>query len=234
MRYEQLVTLAESYPRQEREALHELAQEYRSRDERQMLEVAALAADVPLDRVTNLGLEPEADPQFLGAFRLQYPRVSLDSLEGSSEERLGGLANGVKGKYFEVMVRDRLNAGERLGELRLEQGQVAELAESPTQPGWDLQIVNEDGTVAEEIQLKATESMSYVKDALDRYPDIHIATPSEIDGAADEILNTGISNQQLEQVTKAQLTSLARTRWKTCSIQARKRRSTPFHSCPLP
>ena len=208
MGYKRLTVLAESYPPQQRGALHELAQEYRSRDERQILDVAALAADVPLDRITNLGLEPDTDPQLLDAFRLQYPNVSPESLIGSSEERLSGLANGVKGKYFEVLVRDRLNAGERLGELQLEPGQVAKLAELPTQSGWDIQIVNEDGSIAEAIQLKATESMSYVKNALEKYPDIRVATPSEIDGAANEILNTSISNQQLEQVTKAQLGEL--------------------------
>ena len=209
MRYKQLAALAESYPPQKRESLHELAQEYRSRSERQVLDLAALAADVSLDRITNLGLEPDADPQFLQAFRLQYPNVSLESLQGSSEERLSGLANGVKGKYFEVLARDRLNAGERLDEIELEPGQVAKLAESSTQPGWDLQIVNEDGSVAEEIQLKATESMSRIKDALERYPGIRVATPSEIDDTADEILGTGISNQQLERVTEAQLGELS-------------------------
>ena len=209
MGYEQLVTLAEPYPRQEKEALHDLAQEYRSQSERQILDVAALAADVPLDRVTNLGLEPDADPQLLEAFRLQYPNVSLESLQGSSEERLSGLANGVKGKYFEVLVCDRLNAGERLGELQLEPGQVASLAESSTQTGWDLKIENEDGSIAETIQLKATESWTYVKNALDRYPGIRVATPSEIDGTAEEVLGTNISNQQLESVTQEQLGELS-------------------------
>ena len=205
MGYERLVTLAESYPRQEREALHELAQEYRSRDERQILDVAALAADVPLDSITNLGLEPDANPQLLEA--IQLSGVRMDTLAGSLEQQSGALST-IKGKYFEVLVRDRLNAGERLGELQLEPGQVASLAESSTQPGWDLRIENADGSVAEEIQLKATESMSYVKDALERYPGIRVAAPSEIDGATDEILNTGISNEQLESVTKAQLDEL--------------------------
>ncbi len=135
MGYEQLAALAESYPPQKRESLQELAQEHRSRDERQVLDIAALATDVSLDRITNLGLEPDADPQILEAFKLQYPKVSMESIVGLSEERLGGLANGVKGKYFEVLVRDRLNAGERVGELQLEPGQVAKLAESATQSG---------------------------------------------------------------------------------------------------
>ena len=205
MGYEQLVALAESYPPQNRETLHELAQEYRSRGERQVLEVAALAADISLDRITNLGLEPDDDPQFLEA--VQLSGVSMDTLAGLPAQQDGALST-IKGKYFEVLLRDRLNAGERLGELQLEHGQEARLAESSTQPGWDLQIVNEDGSVAEEIQLKATESMSYVKKALGKYPDIRVATPSEIDDTAEEILGTGISNQQLEHVTGAQLDEL--------------------------
>ena len=67
------MALAESYPPLERDSLLEVAQQCRSRSEQEILELAALATDVSLDRVTNLGLEPEADPQFLEAFRLQYP-----------------------------------------------------------------------------------------------------------------------------------------------------------------
>ena len=208
MGYEELRTLAESYPPQERDSLFELAQEYRSRDEREVLEVAAIAADVSLDNVLNLGLEPEANPQFLEAFRLQYKNVALESLRGASEERLQGLANGAKGKYFEVLVRDRLNAGQRLGELELQPDQTASLAPSSTQRGWDLRIENEDGSTDELLQLKATESMSYVKGALDEHPDIRIAVPSEIDDASDEIVGTGISDEQLEHITDAQVNEL--------------------------
>ena len=208
MAYEELKTLAESYPPQERDALFELVQEYRSRDEREVLEVAAIAADVSLDDVVDLGREPEANPQFLEAFGLQYPNETLESLRGASPEQLRGWVNGVKGKYFEVLVRDRLKAGERLGELQLEPEQTVELAPSPTQPGWDLRIENVDGSIDERLQLKATDSMSYVKKALDDYPNIRVVVPSEVDDAADEILGTGISNEQLEGITRAQIDEL--------------------------
>ena len=166
MDYEQLMALAESYPPQERDSLLEVAQQYRSRSEREILELAALATDVSLDRVTNLGLEPDADPQFLEAFRLHYPGISLESLRGESEEYLKNLVNGAKGKYFEVLLRDRLNAGERVGEIELQPGQVARLAESPTQPGWDLRIENEDGSVAELIQAQGLRIHSLHQDSL--------------------------------------------------------------------
>ena len=208
MGYDELRVLAESYPHKERESLLELAQGYRIRDEREILELAAIATDVSLDSVLNLRLEPEANPKFLEAFQLQYPNVDIESLSGASEERLTGLANGVKGKYFEVLVLDRLNAGERVGELELQPGQVAHLAESSTQPGWDLRIENEDGSVDELLQLKATESMSYVKRALESHPDIRVVAPSEVDDAADNILGADISNEQLNQLADAQMGEL--------------------------
>ena len=205
MGYEELRVLSESYPAQERGAFFELAQKYRSRNEREVLEVAAIAADVSLDRVVNLGLEPEANPLFREAFERQYPNVDIETLVGASDERLRGLANGVKGKYFEMLVRDRLNAGERVGELQLQPGQIARLAESPTQPGWDLRIENQDGSLDELLQSKATESMSYVKKALVEYPDIRVVVPSEVDDRADDILGTDISNKQLDNITQAQI-----------------------------
>ncbi len=205
MRYEELRTLAESYPPQEKEALFELAQRYRSRDEREVLEVAAIAADVSLDDVLNLGHEPDVDPLFRDAFNRQYPNVDIESLVNASDERLDGLANGVKGKYFEMLVRARLNAGERLGELQLQPGQTAHLAESSTQSGWDLRIENEDGSIDELLQLKATESMGYVNEALEKHPDIRVVVPSEVDAGADDVLGTDISNEQLDNIAQAQI-----------------------------
>ena len=208
MSYEKLRVLSKTYPPRERDELLELAQKYLKRNEREVMEVAAIAADVSTDRLVNLGLEPEADPQFREALFRQYPNVDIEGLVGASEERLKGLANGVKGKYFEIRVRDRLNAGERVGELELQPGQTARLAESSTQSGWDLRIENEDGTTGELLQVKATESMSYVKRALVEHPDIRVVVPSEVDDEADEILGTDIPNQQLDKITQTQISEM--------------------------
>ena len=198
--------LAEYYPTRDRSSLAELASQYEGRSQREILEIAAIAADVSADSILNLGLEPESNPLILEAFQLQYPNVDQESLVGASEERLNGLANGIKGKFFEVLVRDRLNDDESLGELRLGPGQVARLADDPTQEGWDLEIVNvEDGSLVEQIQLKATTSMSYIKSALDKNPEIRVAVPSEVDGVSDEILKTDISNNDLAEAVRRQL-----------------------------
>ena len=211
MGYEELHDLAESYPTEEREALFELAQKYRSRDEQEILQLAAIAADVSLDSVLNLGLEPEEDPLFSEAFTRQYPNVDIQSLVGASDERLDGLANGVKGKYFEMLVCDRLNAGERVGELQLLPEQTARLADSSTQSGWDAIIENQDGSTDELLQFKATESMGYVKEALVKHPDIRVVVPSEVDDIPAAVLGTDISNEQLDSIAQAQIGEMGET-----------------------
>ena len=209
MRNDEFSELAESYPHHDKKSLFDLAQAYRTRGEREVLEVAAIAADIALDDVLDLGRKLDVDPLLREAFYRQYPNVDLESLAGASDERLDGLANGVKGKYFEMLVCDRLNAGERLGELRLDPDQTAHLAESSKQPGWDLRIENEDGSLDELLQLKATESMGYVKEALVEYPDIRVVVPSEVDAGADYVLGTDISNEQLDDFVEAQIGELA-------------------------
>ena len=219
MAYDKLKDLAMSYPAQDRGALPLLAEEYqlaeksRRRQERDILELASIAAEVGIDDIVNLGLEPEANPQFLEAFHSQYPNVSIDSLRGSTEERLEGLANGVKGKYFEVLCKDRLNDGGSIGDLTLMVGQKAVLAESSTQPAWDLKIVDEStGETVESLQIKATKSFKPVKDALDEHPDIRVVVTQELEDSAasrDDVIATGISNKELENITEKQLDELS-------------------------
>ena len=213
MAYEKLKNLAETYPPRDREALSKLAARYSRRHEREVLELATIASDISIDDVANLGLEPDLNPRFQEAFQSQYPNVSLDSLEGATEERLQGFANGVKGKYFEVLVRNKLKAGERVGDIHLEPGQEATLAASQNQPGWDLRIVEKDtGEVVQDLQLKATNSMSYVKSALEKHPDIKVVVPSELDAEAalrDDVIATGISNDNLGDETRTKLDELS-------------------------
>ena len=203
---QELRLLAESYPPVERDTLFELAQRYRNQDEREALEVATLAADISIDESVDLRLEPELNPQFWEAFSLQYPNIDVEGLAGAPDERLQDLVNGAKGKYFEVLVRDQLNAGDRVAGIQLEPGQTAVLAESPTQPGWDLRIENDDGSVDEFLQLKASDSMSYIKKALEDYPGIRVIVPSEVDADIDDILSADLSNEDLDSITQEQLT----------------------------
>ncbi len=200
MGYDELVKLSEFYPTQDRDAIPNLASQYRLRQEREVLELAAIAAETGLADVTGLGLEPDANPQLLRAIGM-YTDKNLDALTESD-------LNGIKGKYFEVLLEEKLNAGESVGGIQLLPGEVARLAESPSQPGWDLEIVNENGETVDEIQAKATDSLSYVKSALDKYPDIQVITTQELsDKVADydditssDIYNSDITEEATEHI----------------------------------
>ena len=192
---ESLTDLAEEYPSQPLDALLALAEKLRIRGEKEVLEIAASAADIGLDDLVNLGLEPGANPQLVEALNT-YPPIKEDLL--ATGELSQGQINNIKGKYFEALVRDRLNDGEALGELQLEPGQTARLATSASQKGWDLEIVGGNGETAELLQLKATESMSYVKGALENHPDFRIVVPGEMDSASHEIIATDISHADLK------------------------------------
>jgi hypothetical protein len=142
------------------------------------------------------------DEQQLEAFRLAFPRLNVDQVSGYSGEALDGLLTAWKGKLFEVKVCDSLNSGEWVGDWHLSAGQKAVLAESPTQAGWDLAILEADGTIAEQIQLKSTNFISYVEAAESRYPDIPIIATSEVRGALSpqsDISVSDISDIGLEQ-----------------------------------
>ncbi len=212
MAYQKLKDLAESYPPQPRDALLELGGEYRARHEREIMEMAAIVSDVGVDAVLNLGLEPGSNPQFLEAFRLQYPRQSIEALRQATDEQLQGWANGIKGKYFELLVAEKLNSGERIGDIKLLTGEVAKIAESPVQGGWDLAIVNRSGETVEEVQLKATDSFGYIKDAFEKYPEIRIIAPQELESAAnlqEDLISVNISNEYLEETVDEQISELS-------------------------
>ncbi len=208
MSHEELEKLAATYPPQPREALLEFALERRKRQENEVLALAALAAELSMDSIINLGLEPDADPLLMRAIQLSGSNIEQGAFDGLTEGQIQGHLSNIKGKYFEVLVEDRLNAGETVGELKLLPGQVASLADSQNQAGWDLQIADENKDIAERIQLKATASMGYIKDALEKYPDFRIAVPTEIDGMTDEILQTDITNEYLKKLTESQVTEI--------------------------
>ena len=205
MAYAHITDLADSYPPQKLTAVVALAERYRRRNEREILELAAIASDIGLDDITTIGLEPDADPQLQNALDY-FPNADLkNSVEGDRD----GLLGLIKGKYFEVLVKDRLNDERVLGELRLEPEQSAELAKSPNQPGWDLKIVDHHGETVEQIQAKATASMSPVRKALEENPDFRVAVPDNLDNRSSDVLGTDISWDELNRTTAEQIGELS-------------------------
>ena len=191
-----------------RDAIVELYQHYIKKNEQALLDAAAAATAVSAIFLTDQIDMSQVTPQMAEAFSLAYPNIDLSSLAGRSPDEIGGFLQAWKGKYFEVLVRDKLKAGEWVGDIHLEPGQTAMLAESATQPGWDLQIINSDGSIAQELQLKATESLSYIKKALERYPDIDVLTTDEVGDAAEKIFSSGVSNEALKDTISAPMEAL--------------------------
>lgn len=142
------------------------------------------------------------------AFDFAYPGLTQtesfsDAVNRMSSDELVGLVNSVKGKLFELELVDHLNSG------GLSEGFQATMAESVTQPGWDIQITDANGQIIELLQAKATESVQYVKEALERYPDIDVTTTSEVHGQlvalglAENVHNSGISESALQAKVEA-------------------------------
>ena len=136
------------------------------------------------------------------AFEKAYPQLSaetsfLESWEGMTdyEARLG-FVSGIKGKLFEIKYVDHLNE-------TLEPGYVASMALDPTQKGWDIQIEGPNQEVQELLQLKATTSTSYIKDAIEQYPEIDVITLSDLQGQLGSI--SSITNVSASNISSADL-----------------------------
>lgn len=143
------------------------------------------------------------------AFALAYPGLEakgmsfVDAVQDKTSAELLGLVNGVKGKLFELDLVTHLNDG------GLPAGLKAALAPSATQPGYDLLVTDPSGAVVDLLQAKATDSVAYVQQALQRYPDIDVMTTTEVHarllalGAGDRVTDSGINEAALQHKIEA-------------------------------
>jgi hypothetical protein len=145
------------------------------------------------------------------AYRNAYPHLAQeaslsDEVNHLHGDDLQGLISGIKGKLFEQKYVEYLNDG------KLPDGYVAHLAESATQPGWDISIAGPDGHISDLIQAKATASVDYISDALARYPNIDIVTTDEVysqlalHGISQDVINSGTSNDDLYNMVNGSIT----------------------------
>ena len=180
-----------------------LAQKRRRKDE--LLDLLVVGGITLSQALRDPASVPENVQQ---AFALAYPNLAQtetfsDAVERMSSDELVGLVSGVKGKLFELELVDHLNNG------GLPDGYHAEIADSATQPGWDIRVLDEHGQVSELLQAKATESVQYVQEALQRYPDIDVTTTTEVHaqltalGLAENVHGSGISEAALQAKVEA-------------------------------
>ena len=169
----------------------------------------------------NSGRIPE---EIERAYALAYPNVAASRSFAGQVERLDGqeligFASGVKGKMFEMQYVDYLNDG------HLPTGFRAELAHSATNPGWDIAIIGPDGVLRDTIQAKATDSVSYVADALETNAHIDVVTTSEVhshlvmQGFAENVIDSGISEDALSAAVEGAMDgSTVSMDWMPCAV----------------
>ena len=211
MGYEELTNLAEYYPAVAREDLMALSTGYQRRNEGEILELAALAVDLSVPHFLNLFREADPDRQVIEALERHYRQPlseCLQRVEELDDPGMKNLVDAVKGIYFEVLVRDRLNDGQTVGELQLEAGQVARLALKSNESGWDLGVVDRNGEMVERLQLKAHQNMSGIYQALNEH-DFRVVVPDHIDSTSEEIIGTDVSLEQIRDDTKEQLSEFS-------------------------
>jgi hypothetical protein len=178
-------------------------------------DVAVLGGYSVADILSGQVHEGDIDPEVIRAFHLQYPNagefVDFVRSHAGDDDALAGIVSGIKGKLFEIEYVEWLNHS------HLPAGAVAELASNPTQEGWDVVIKDSNGHVLDHLQLKATESLAYIKEALAAHPEIDVVATHEVfdqlDGSsvADHVTAADFSNGQLtehvhEQIQAAELT----------------------------
>lgn len=181
----------EAQGQQYRDLINERQKNHRS------IDTIAVGGDLLKD-ILNKGASPEVEAAFAAAYPNEAQEISFeDAVRNTPDDHLNGWIAGVKGKLFEMKYVDYLNEG------NLPDGYTAILAQSATQPGWDISVLNKNGQIDELLQMKATNSVEYVQNAMERYPDIDVVTTDEVysqlvmNGAADHVMNAGISNADL-------------------------------------
>ena len=113
-----------------------------------------------------------------------------DYFSGIDEESVSGHVSNIKGILFEQ---------EYVEQLKLE-GIEAKIFEATNHPITDIAIIEND-EVVNEVQLKATESVSYINTTLEENPEIVIVATSEVAEIIDSdmVINSGIEESILEE-----------------------------------
>lgn len=104
-----------------------------------------------------------------------------------SPEQLQGVVSNTKGVYHEMLYVDSINSS----------GGEAALHEDLNNPGSDV-VISDDGALSE-VQLKATDSVAYVNEHLEKYPEIDVVVTSEVASKIDSVESSGFANEVLQQ-----------------------------------
>lgn len=177
--------------------LQDLLVKYREFRSSAVIDGAVTAAALSVDQLKSGAIDPLAEK----AVHATNPNFNPWALHSDAEWQ--AIVNSAKGKYFEYWVENQLNNGHAVGDVVLPSGYRAVVADSMNQPGWDLKILGGNGYVHEYLQLKVTDSTSYIHEALTKHPDIKILATSDVAerlGGNHMVLDAGMSEDHLRHV----------------------------------
>lgn len=122
-----------------------------------------------------------------------------DYLGNLSPDQLQGVVSNTKGVYHEMLYVDSLSGA----------GPGIEVALHPdiNHPGSDV-VFSSDGEIYNEVQLKATDSISYVNEHYEKYPNIDVIATDEVASKIDGVESSGFSNSILEQDVSTEIVQL--------------------------
>ncbi|MDM0045702.1 hypothetical protein QTH91_14525 [Variovorax dokdonensis] len=126
-----------------------------------------------------------------------------DYLRSLSPEQLRGVASNVKGIYHELWYVEQYN--------NLHEDSFARVFGVTNHAGADVQICDSDtGQVIREVQLKAVATSAEVREHLQRYPHINVASTDEVAASMHNsaVHSTGVSNEELHARTTTSLDAL--------------------------
>jgi DNA-binding NarL/FixJ family response regulator len=120
----------------------------------------------------------------------------IDYFSVISADSMVGHVSNIKGILFEKLYVEQL----------AEQGIEVSTFEAINHPVVDVAIYD-DGEIVNELQLKATDSVSYINDTLEKHPDIQIVVTSEVADRIDSsmVINSGIEDAALEEAVLSTL-----------------------------
>jgi hypothetical protein len=147
------------------------------------------------------------DSLVIAAFRRSDSSLSDASVAEISEyltayspEQQAGIINNVKGIYHELAYVDAENS-----DL---DAWTAEIMPATNHPGVDVVMSNSITGEVAELQLKATDSVSYLADAAERYPDVAVVATTEVASTSSSIADSGFSNEQISEEVLGTATAL--------------------------
>lgn len=111
-------------------------------------------------------------------------------LSNFTPEQLQGVVNNTKGVYHEMLYVDSVNSAGLENE--------AALHSDINNPGSDV-VFSSDGEIYNEVQIKATDSVSYVNEHFEKYPNIDVVATEEVASKINGVESSGFSNSILEQ-----------------------------------